>query len=308
MSRLTANCLLLLAGLVWGLGFITQRTAMDDIGPFLFVGLRFTLATLVVLPFALVERARMRQTTDWRPFSPAEIRAIVSVGVVFFIMMMLQQIGILGTSVTNAGMLTGLYVVLVPIIAFSVWRQRQPAFVWPGAALAFAGIWLLGGGGLDKITWGDVVVIISAIFAALQVILLGRAVGDAGRPVAIATAQFAVTGVLGLIGFVIVRALDWPLEPAYSIDTVLSAAPEIAYSAIFAGGLAFSLQAIGQRHTGAADAAILLSSEALFAAIGAAILLGERLDMIGYVGCAMMFTAIVFVSVVSAKAEQAPAS
>ncbi|MFD0916377.1 DMT family transporter [Pseudahrensia aquimaris] len=303
MHRSIANSLLLLAGLVWGLGFVAQASAMDDIGPFQFVAFRFILATIIVAPFAFMEGRKERargiaqlHTRDWS--------AMVTLGLVFFAMMILQQIGLLATSVTNAGMLTGLYVIFTPILALMLWKQAQPIFLWPAALLAFFGIWLLGGGGMSNFTWGDAVVIAAALLAAFQVILVGTIGMRIGRPVLIACAQFAVTGIVAFVGFLLVRGFDWSYEPAFSVATLIAAGPEILYAAAFAGGLAFTLQAIAQRHTGSGDAAILLSSEALFAALGGAILLGERLDWLGYLGCLCLFTAIVAVSWLSAKAEE----
>lgn len=306
MSRITANLLLLLAGLVWGLGFVAQETAMEDIGPFQFVALRFLLAALVVAPFAWREfQARKSELDAGSLLGPRDIVLILAVGTAFFLGMILQQIGLLGTSVTNAGMLTGLYVVLVPILSLALFRERQPMLIWPMSLLAFGGIWFLGGGGLDRFTWGDAFIITCALFWAFHVMIIGKAVRETNLPVLVATLQFALCGCLAAIGFVIAQSVGWSLEPAFSQASLLAAAPEVLYSAIFAGGLAFTLQAIGQRYTGPAVAAVLLSSESLFAAAGGAILLGERLDWMGYLGCAMLFTAIVLISVADARKEEA---
>ena len=301
MPRTTANLLLLFAGLIWGGGFIAQETAMQDIGPFLFVASRFILASMAVLPFAIWEFRK--QGRDY-PLTGQHWIGIFSVACVFFTTMMLQQIGLLATSVTNAGMLTGLYVVLVPVIAFVFLREAQPAIVWPGALVAFLGIWLLGGGGFERLTWGDWVMVLAAIFAALHVIAVGRTVTSSGRPIAVATVQFALTGAMGLAGFAITRAIDWTYEPAISMQTMVSAAPEILYAGLVAGALAFTIMAVCQQFTIASDAAILLSSESLFAALGGAILLGERLDVLGYAGCGLMFFAIAAVSVASARTAE----
>ncbi len=223
---------------------------------------------------------------------------------VFFTAMILQQIGLLATSVTNAGMLTGLYVVLVPIIAFLALKVAQPAIIWPCAALAFVGIWMLGGGGVDRFTWGDWIILVSAVFAALHVLAVDWSVRRHRRPYALALGQFAVAGVAGLAGLVVVRAIGWSYEPAVSLATLTAAAPELLYAALcWPGALAFTIMSVCQQYSAPATAAILLSSEALFAALGGAVLLGERLDLIGYAGCGLLFAAIVIVSVASARQE-----
>ena len=123
------------------------------------------------------------------------------------------------------------------------------------------------------------------------------------RPVFIATIQFGLSGVLGFVCFVFARSIDWSLEPEFTTDTLLQALPAVLYAAIVAGGFAFTLQAVAQRYTRPADAAILLSSEALFAALGGMVMLAERLNVIGYLGCGLLLSAIVIVSVISAKLE-----
>jgi drug/metabolite transporter (DMT)-like permease len=305
MPRSSANLLLLVAGLVWGLGFVAQETAMEDIGPFTFMTLRFALATLALLPFAIMEHRKTRAQADpSRQITGKNRLAMFTVGLMFFLAMALQQIGLLGTTVTNAGVLTGLYVILTPLIAFCALRQSQPRLVWPAAIMAFVGIWMLGGGGLDRLSWGDWFVILGAVFAALHVLAMGHAVTGAQRPAAVATGQFLISSLFSAVCYIIARAVDWQFEPPVSVQTLLAAAPEILYAALFAGALAFFLMAICQQYTRAADAAILMSSEALFAAAAGALLLGDRLSWIGYCGGALLFAAILVTGAASAKFEE----
>jgi len=301
MSRTTANLLLLIAGLLWGLGFVAQETAMEDIGPFTFMTLRFLLAAAALLPFALLEarRAGVERKLRWVDARPA-----VLVAVVFYLAMMFQQVGILGTTVTNAGVLTGLYVVLTPLIAWVALGKRQPAIIWPAALMAFAGIWMLGGGGLDRLTWGDWLVVVGALFGALHVLAMGHAATGLRRPAAVACAQFAISGVLSAIGLAIARGLDWDQEPLVSAQTLWQAGPEILYAAFVAGAVAFGIMAVCQQYTPPADAAVLLASEALFAGVAGAVLLDERLTLIGYSGGALLLLAIAITSVGAARAEQ----
>ncbi len=304
MSRTTANLLLLLAGLLWGGGFIAQQTAMESIGPFLFIALRFALAAIAILPLAIWEAKRAPEhATGWSGLMKKDLRGIAWVSIIFFIAMALQQVGLLATTVTNAGMLTGLYVVLVPVILFLFLSEKPPALIWPCAIAATFGIWLLGGGGFDRFTWGDIVVFVGAIFAALHVIAVGRVASRSKRPITIAVSQFALGAIIATIAFGGARMIDWQYEPAVTSATLYQALPEILYAAWIAGAAAFTLMAVCQQFTPAPDAAILLSSEALFAALGGAIVLGERLDLLGYIGCAILFSAIVLVSFASTKVE-----
>ncbi|AXS42077.1 DMT family transporter [Breoghania sp. L-A4] len=296
MTRSTANALLLLAAVIWGSGFVAQSTAMDTLDPFTFTGLRFLIAATVFAPFALFEarRDKAARQPDARSgrvagISGAQAMLFVGIGVVFFGANIAQQIGLVTTSVTNAGFLTGLYVVIVPVLALLVFGERPHAAVWPASLMTLAGVWLLGGGRLDALNWGDGAVIACALFWALHVLLLGRTGAETGRPMALCVVQFVVVAVLGLGAGAVAGG------PALSVDALETVWFELFYTGVIDGGVAFGIQAVAQRWTRSSDAAVLLSSEALFAALFGAWLLGERLDAAAMAGCALILTAIVLV-------------
>ena len=285
MTRTKANLLLLLAGAVWGMGFVAQSTAMDAIGPMLFVSLRFVLAFLVVLPFAILESRRAKSRLSW-----SDGRGFAWIGLFLFFGMAVQQVGLLTTTVTNAGFLTGLYVIFVPILMVVAMRQFPHPVIWPGALVAFAGIWLLSGGRLSALNSGDALIILCAVFWAAQVLLIGIYGTRSGRPLTLSAVQFAICAILGLLTALMTETITW--------SAIVAAAPEIIYAGVFSSGLAFTLQVIGQRYTSAAQAAVFLSSEALFAALFGAFFLGERLAGVGYLGCLLIFVAMLAVEIV----------
>jgi drug/metabolite transporter (DMT)-like permease len=279
VSRLVANLLLLLAATIWGAAFVAQTTAMASIGPLWFIAIRFALATIVVAPFAL--REGEGGVGDWRSW-----RYGASIGVFLFFGALLQQLGLLSTTVTNGGFLTSLYVLTTPVLGFMLFRERPHGVIWPGAALALAGTWLLGGG-LGQLNSGDALVTLGAIAWGMQILLLGRGSRATGRPLLLSVQQFAVTAALGLVVAV------W-FEPI-SLAAVRGAGFELFYAGVMSGGLAFALQAVGQRHTPNADAAIILSAEAPLASLFGIALLGERVNATGAFGCALIFAAILLV-------------
>lgn len=285
MSRLQANLVLLLAGAIWGMGFIAQSTAMQSIGPYTFIGLRFVVATLVVLPFAIFEARKAEQALQ-----RSDSRGFIWIGLALFAGMSAQQVGLLTTTVTNSGFLTGLYVVFTPILTVLVLRIQPHFIVWPGAALSITGIYLLSNGNLSDLRSGDLLTILSALFWAVQVMLIGKFGKLSGRPLTLSVVQFAVCAVMGLSTALVVETVD--------TQAIMAALPEILFTGIFAGGVAFTLQVIGQRYTTAPQAAIFLSSEALFAALFGALILGDRLTTIAYVGCLLMFASILLVELV----------
>ena len=305
MSRSLANLLLLTAGAIWGMGFVAQQTAMDDIGPMLFIALRFLLAGFAVLPFAILEQRRTNG-----PGFLASVRdhsgGFFLVGLAFFLGMAFQQIGLISTSVTNAGFLTALYVVIVPFIMVSVLRTPQPAIIWPAALLSVAGIYLLSGGDLLKLNFGDLLIIVCALFWACHVILTGRVGQKSGLPVTMATTQFFITSAFAAAAFVL-SVVSGTGETLPDTQALQNALPEIAYAGIFAGGLGFTLQAVGQRYTSESAAAVLISTESLFAALFGAMFQGDRLSGIGYLGCAMIFIAILVVELMPSRKKASPA-
>ncbi len=288
MSRTSANALLLLAGAIWGMGFVAQQTAMENLGPFAFIALRFLVASMVVLPFVWRECKRPKQPLP--DLLPIHFVQFITIGLCLFAGMAAQQVGLLTITVTNSGFLTGLYVVFTPFLAVMLFRQWPHPIVWPATLIAMAGIFLLSGGDLSNLQPGDLLTVFSAACWAMQVVLIGRFIGRTNRPLTLSLVQFMVTCALAAIVSALVETT--------SLDAIKAAAFEILYTGIFATGIAFSLQVIGQRYTTAPQAAIFLSSESLFAALFGAIVLGERIGLIGLSGCALIFAAMLLVELV----------
>lgn len=289
MSRPAASVLLLLCALIWGTGFVAQKAAFlpdggggERLGPLGFTGLRFLLGTLVVLPLALRE-ARAAAL----PLTAADRRGFALCALALFAGAYFQQVGIIGTSVTNSGFLTCLYVPLVPLATWLLFGKPAHWVVWPAAASSVLGTFLLGGGRLDDFTAGDGWVGLSAIFWALQVTLIGIHAARSGRPLTLAAVQFAGCGVLAL-------ALAAPGEPL-SLAAMLGGGGALLYAGAVSVGVAFTLQVVGQRHTHPAAAAVILSSEAVFAALAGAVMLGERLSLLGLAGAAVILASLIAV-------------
>jgi drug/metabolite transporter (DMT)-like permease len=279
MSRARANILLLCAAAIWGMGFVAQQTAMEHVGPWFFIALRFSVATLTMLPLAMreVSRAGRRVSQD-------EFGKFALIGLTLFLGMGAQQFGLMTTSVTNSGFLTALYLIFVPILAVILFQQKPHIVIWPAAATALLGIFLLSGGKLEALAQGDWLTILCAALWAVQILLIGRFGQASNLPVTLSVVQFATTAVMATIVAVSVEPIDF--------SAAVSAAPEIIFAGVFAGGIAFTLQTIGQQHTTAPQAAIFLSSEALFAAFFGLLLLREQLAPIAWLGCILIFAAI----------------
>ncbi len=290
MSRRLANGLLLLVALIWGTTFVAQKLGMDAVGPLAFTGARFLIGALVILPLAWREHLRLQQAgvrLDGR-----DAVQWIGLGLLLFGGVVLQQIGIEGTSVSNAGFLTALYVPLVPVLASLLGHERPHGVVWLAALASVAGTFLLGGGRFDGFNAGDAWVIVSTLFWAAHVLWVGRVAATKGAPIQLALTQFIVCGVLA--------SLLAPLLEQVTLAGLVMALPAILYGGLLSVGVAYTLQVVAQRHTRPADTAILLSSEIFFAALAGALYLGERLSAIQLAGGALIFASMVGVQLVPA--------
>lgn len=281
MRRVHADLLLVLAAVVWGVAFVFQKTAMDHIGPLLFIAARSIVATLALAPLALRES---RRTPDQFPRGFLSIAVLG--GALFFTGAVLQQVGIVTATATNAGFLTALYVVITPFLVWLVMRRAPAAVVWPAVAMSFVGMWLLAGGTFGGLQRGDLLIAASAFFWASHGLVVARAARHS-RPVAFSAIQFAVVATLGLAGAIL-------FEPI-SLDALAAAWRQIAYVGLMSSALTFTLLAIALKYTPPTEAAIIVSSETLFAAFAAHLILGERLSLVGWCGAGLILAAVLLV-------------
>ena len=286
MKRTTfkADALLLLAAVIWGTGFVAQRAGMEHVGPMTFTGIRFAIAFLVLLPILCLRRQREPQTDSQTGASTRRIYLLggTVAGGVLFIGVSLQQIGLIYTTAGKAGFITGLYVVIVPIIGFFL-RHRVRSATWIGAGLSAVGLYFLSVRGSLEMNRGDWYVLACAFVWATHVLIIGR-LSPRADPIRLAAMQFAITSVLGLTAALLIEGM--------TLENVLAAKWAILYGGIFAVGVGFTLQVVGQRDAPAAHAAILLSLEAVFAAVAGGLILSEVLSRRELFGCALMLAGV----------------
>ena len=285
MTRLRADLLLLLTAFIWGTAFVAQKYANDSMPPVTFVGARFLLSALALLPFMLYERRR-----ETRPLSRRDWLQAVIIGLCLFTGGALQQVGLLTTSATNAGFLTALYVVLVPFMVWAIVGQRPRALVLLACAVSLAGAWLLADDGQAK-HWalGDVLMVVSDLAWALAITMIGIFMQRTHRPFFLSFAQYAITAVLGL-------AAGLVFEPV-SLAGVGTALPALLYAGLLSGAVAYTLGVIAQKHTPAAEAALIMCLESVFAALAGAVMLHERLTLPATVGCGLILLGVVLVEI-----------
>jgi drug/metabolite transporter (DMT)-like permease len=223
-----------------------------------------------------------------------------AIGICLTVGSILQQVGLRTTSVTNAGFITSLYIAFVPLVAWVVIRTRLRPLILAACAVSLAGAWLLanygqpglGQIGPSRLRTGDWLVLVSALLFAGHIVLVSIFLKQTRRPFLLAFVQTSLAAVVGWTLFV-------TFEPV-SLSALEAGFPTIAYAGVVSGGLGYTLQLVGQRHTPAAEAALIMSMESVFAALAAALLLGERLSLAGAGGCALILVGVIMVEVLPA--------
>jgi len=282
LSVFNSELLLLLAAIIWGFAFVAQKAGMDSIGPMAYNGIRFLLGSATLLPVIWYYNKKNKISTPLKNKTNIWFAGLVS-GLVLFIAATIQQIGIVYTTAGNAGFITTMYVILVPVFGLFL-KQKVNLQTWIAAVIALIGLYFLSVSEEFTIVIGDALVLGSALFWAAQV-LLASYYAPKVNIIKLAAIQFAITGALSLlISF---------LTETYSLQNIYDAAIPILYGGILSVGLAFTLQLIGQKNVIPSHAAIILSTESLFAAIGGWLILSEQLTTIQIMGAALMLTGVI---------------
>ena len=277
--RLKADLTLLLVSIIWGSAFVAQRVAGEMGSVYLFNGLRYLLAAFVVLPWAI----RVRRTANPPlSISPPQYTWMLIAGLFLFAGSALQQVGLLYTTAGNAGFITSLYVVLVPIVLFLVWRENFHWVAILAVILAGAGVFLLSTGGRLEVRKGDALELVGALCWTLHVIILGK-YASRFESMSFSVGQLIVCGALNL-------GLGLSFEQGIPLTGSLIWA--IVYTAFFSLGLCYTLQIWAQRHTPPADAALILSLESVFSVLSGWLILNETLRAIQILGCVLIFLAV----------------
>lgn len=283
-SATKTNLLLLLVSIIWGTAFVAQVVGMENVGPFTFNGARFIVGSLSLLPVMLIYRKKKPRAERPDFFNPFLLFGGFAMGTALFIGATLQQVGLLYTTAGNAGFITGLYVIIVPIMGL-FWGQKTNAGTWIGAILAVIGMYFLSVKANMSIGKGDLLVLTGAFFWAGHVQLISWFTKRMDS-LLLSMYQFAFSAVLSWIG-----AFGWEL---ISWQGVLAAAIPILYAGIFSTGVAYTLQVIAQKHAHPAHAAIIFSLESVFALLAGWILINEAVTLRGLFGCSLMLTGMLF--------------
>ena len=308
-SKLTATVLLFSTAIIWGFAFVAQVLGSDFVQPFTFNGIRFMLGAASLIPvYCIFEKERDLTAAEKRARHKRTALGAVCGGLCLFIASGLQQFGAtLTRDPGKSGFITGLYTVLTPVFYFLIFRKKTGWNTWLGCIFATLGLYLLcyRGGEGTMFGVGELVLLIGAFFWAGHILIVDRFI-DGVSPLRFSSWQFFISGGLGLLAAVIFEDITW--------SGVWNAKWAILFCGLLSVGVAYTLQIFGQKYSDPTYAAIIFSTESVFAAIGGLLWnlftpenlrVDQEILPIGYVGCLIIFGGIVLSQLQFSKKKQA---
>ena len=296
------SLLLLLCAFIWGTAFVAQ-SAGSGMGAYSFLAGRSWLAVLVLIPTVMVfDAIRRKSGTDAKPKTAAEKKKLLAAGFVcgtlLFAASAAQQIGItINPSTAKAGFLTAMYVVLVPVFGL-FFRRRVSLPVWIAVALSVGALYLLCIKGSFSLAPGDLLVLVCAICFSVHILVIDHFAATCDG-VKLSCLQFLFAGtwstILALffdtISFQVLLDCIWPL----------------LYVGVFSCGVGYTLQILAQKGSNPTVVTILLSLESVFAVIAGAVVLHQQMTAREYLGCVLMFAAVILAQLPMPQKKKAKA-
>lgn len=292
MSPNQATIIALLAAFAWGTGNVAQKTILENLDGWSATGITSLVGVLVLLPLA------RRESRGTLPPARGSLPLLLWVSLLFTFASTVMQFGYGLTTVANAGFLVNTAAVLTPILAWAFLSQRPHPAIWPASLSTLLGIFLMAGASWAGLSSGDLLSLLSATGFAVWTLAVGLYVTRYRRPVLMTTVQLAVCGVLCM-------GAGAGLNGLPSTQALMAAMPEILFMGLVSKGLAYVLMAIAQQHAPATTVAILVSAEAVFGALIAAIVLGETLSPVRGIGGLCIILGVVIAARIPAGVPEA---
>lgn len=282
------SLLLLLTATIWGVAFVAQSVGMDYVEPFTFNCVRSLIGGVVLIPCIwFLNRGKTEKRDETPEQKKAERKVLVTggilCGVCLFAASNFQQFGIRYTTVGKAGFITACYIVIVPVIGIFL-NKKSSRLIWISVALALAGLYLLCMTESFSVGKGDFLVFICALLFSLHILVIDH-FSPLTDGVKMSCIQFFVCGILSGIAML--------LTETPSLESILAAWLPILYAGVLSCGVAYTLQIVGQRDMNPTVASLILSLESCISVLAGWILLGQKLSAREFLGCAVMFAAII---------------
>ena len=276
-KRYLADLILFIASMIWGLGYFFQKAAAETTAPLTFNSLRYLIAALVL---GCLARFRYPRGEG--------LKYAVLTGVVMSCAGNAQQIGMQTASIGNSSFITAIYIVLVPFLSALFLHRKIRSRHYLAALLSLIGLFFIttAGKGLERISVGDMIVFIGSIFWAVQILCVDKAV-TLCDPVSFTAAQFLTAAVLQFFVWLTIGHRD--------LAGLSQSWPYALASGVLVLGLAFTMQAYGQKNTGETEASIIMGLESVFGALFGIILYHESFAPVQLIGMVLIFSAVLLV-------------
>ena len=282
--------MLILVAIIWGTAFVFQREGMEHIEPITFTASRMTMAAIAIGLVSLLYKTprAFSDESKQKEYNRSTIIGGICCGIFLASASLLQQMGIVYTTAGKAGFITALYILLVPVINFVVFRKRSSWLVWVAVLIGVVGLYLLCMTESFSLSYGDSLICICAVLFSGHILCCDH-FANKGDAISISAIQFLVTSVISWVAAFIVESPGW--------DKIVSATIPILYCGIVSGGIGYTLQMVAQKYTEPIIASLLMSLESVFAVIGGTLFLGESMSGRELAGCIIMFAAIIIVQI-----------
>lgn len=291
---------LLFVSFIWGATFVVVQNAMSFVGPFTFNGIRFLFAGIILLFVQII----FSQKTSKQDIKHSSTAGII-VGFFLFVGYLLQTFGLLYTTSSKAGFLTGLSIVMVPILSFIFLKQKATIFIVLGIAVATTGLYLLTAADSFQLNIGDILVLGCAVAFAAHILINGF-FSKKISPLLLSTSQVLVVGIFSSICAFLFE--DWEKLFSVSLWTNQSFLFALFLTALFATSIAFFIQTSAQKHTSPTRVAIIFAMEPVFAALTGVLVANEQLSISAIIGCLCIFLGMIFVELPSKTKKEAQAA
>lgn len=284
-TALRSSFLLFLAAFIWGVAFVAQSVGMDYMGPFSFNGARFLMGSIVLLPLVLYRRKKDKEKQVKRADLKTTLIGGGCCGLALCSAALLQQFGIMYTTVGKAGFITTLYIIIVPIMGIFL-KKKVPGKVWLAAVIAAVGMYLLCMSESFRLSRGDTYVFICAVLFSVHILVIDYFSPKADG-VELSCLQFLTAGVICSVAALILE------KPQLSnfVDGIIP----LAYAGIMSSGVAYTLQIVGQKDLDPTVASLILSMESVVSMLAGWVLLGQALSLRELFGCLLVFGAVILV-------------
>ena len=288
VRKMRGNLMLLLTSIIWGLSFVAQISGTKEIGPFTFNFSRnivagFSLLILIQI-WPYIMKKPMKE--DTKAIKKSTLIGGIACGAVLTVAMSFQQLGLSGANATTAGkagFITALYIVLVPLTGIFIGKKISIK-IWLCVFLATIGLYLLSIKQGFSIQIGDLMVLVSAFFYALHILIIDH-FSPKSNGVKLSMIQFFIAAFLSALVMLTVEDVVW--------SDILSSSIPILYAGMISSGVGYTLQIIAQKDTDPTMASLILSLESVFAVLAGVVILGERLNLREGLGSIIMLLAII---------------